>query len=1223
MKKHVFLSLLFLFSLSGILQAQPCSIISDSVVCVNDFISFQVQSSGGGISSYSWDFDDGQTSVQANPFVKYTQYGPKTIRVIIKLSGGGSCTATKVINAHPLPNAIYTINAQNNYCLSRNSVCIDDVSTPGQTNSPIVKRVVLFGDGAADISMSPGSQKKVCHTFNKEGVYTIIMEVTDSKGCINRTQKDVTIVKDAKALFGYQLTGNCDTAALCLFNLTQADSTTMSKWIWDFGNGKKDSTSWSNICFVYRDSGVFSPALIIQGKNGCNDTFRQNQLINLNPIVFDVGKDKYEDCYGQDFTFWDNGPVKDAYFWYSRDSGDKTSYPLGTGSPYTTSGNLQPGKKYISLTVHRGKCISTYLWDSVLVRGPVGKADVRNKSLCVAGDTTYFCDQSDYRATVGVKRMWDFGDKFSPQCISNTAKGQNVGMNCNFSEDLSPNHLYLTDTCYVAELHLWDTVTGCEWEENFLIQIGPPKPWTVDLTYTNMKPCTGSTLDRMFNFNFTGNCYPYRICPDSAQSLHFIPALPSWTYPSLSNPNGNVTVGLIIETGPMIATSCPGITTSPVCRDTIWYTDWFNLMAQPYPPFSPDKNHGCAPLDVTFSLIDTTDPNLTMAVWDWGDGQYDTLLINSGDRIKKDHKHTYLKNGQYRAKLRLVNVRDCDAVGTAFIAVGHENEFEFKTEPCINDCLMFSDSTRYYNDSNYHWTKPARLAAGKEKMWWTFSDGYTDTNTHPVHCFPDTGLYSIQLITLDSSGCYDTSTANLNIGGIKAGIKGKDVILCSEIVQFRDSSVLLNSTLNEQVVAWYWDFGDGTTPSYLIDPYHFYAAYGEFDVRLITYTSRDCLDTAIKRVKVYGPLPSFEFVTDSVGCAPFEVEMENTSSQVKNWIWYFGDPANNTFATTVGNNVKFRYDQPGTYLLKLYGADSIYNPSTQNNQYCSFVYPDTKLPGQIERKVIVLPTPPANFILPDTVCRNKDFALIDVSDTQYKDFRWYFDQSDSLFTTLKVVKWSFGDTGWHKVRITPTYVPQLNQRACFDTAEKPVFVVDILADFDFDPRSTPLDKYFDNLSSGANAYEWDFGHPQSGSKNTSTVFEPRHYYYPETGHFIICLKATNKYGCEDSICKEVDLEYKTHLFIPNVFTPSKSPGDNDAFDIDILGEAEYHLKIYNRWGDLVFETEADGEGKDGINWDGTLNGGGEAEAGVYYVVFDYKFFYTDSVRYKGTLTLLR
>src|SRR5690606_20313790 len=100
--------------------------------------------------------------------------------------------------------------------------------------------------------------------------------------------------------------------------------------------------------------------------------------------------------------------------------------------------------------------------------------------------------------------------------------------------------------------------------------------------------------------------------------------------------------------------------------------------------------------------------------------------------------------------------------------------------------------------------------------------------------------------------------------------------------------------------------------------------------------------------------------------------------------------------------------------------------------------------------------------------------------------------------------------------------------------------------------------------------------------------------------------------------------FETKLTIPNVFTPDDNNNINDAFDIDIEGEEKYALTIFNRWGQIVFESDKDGVGNDGVNWNGRkMNKGEYCPAGAYYVVFRYNFYFEEEQEYNGTVTLIR
>lgn len=90
-----------------------------------------------------------------------------------------------------------------------------------------------------------------------------------------------------------------------------------------------------------------------------------------------------------------------------------------------------------------------------------------------------------------------------------------------------------------------------------------------------------------------------------------------------------------------------------------------------------------------------------------------------------------------------------------------------------------------------------------------------------------------------------------------------------------------------------------------------------------------------------------------------------------------------------------------------------------------------------------------------------------------------------------------------------------------------------------------------------------------------------------------------------------------------MFTPGDKDQLNDAFDIEIDYEEDYHCRIFNRYGQLVYESTTDGYHNVGINWNGTQPDYTVLPAGVYYVIFDYKFYYKKPERYTGTITIIR
>ncbi len=152
-----------------------------------------------------------------------------------------------------------------------------------------------------------------------------------------------------------------------------------------------------------------------------------------------------------------------------------------------------------------------------------------------------------------------------------------------------------------------------------------------------------------------------------------------------------------------------------------------------------------------------------------------------------------------------------------------------------------------------------------------------------------------------------------------------------------------------------------------------------------------------------------------------------------------------------------------------------------------------------------------------------------------------------------------------------------------------------VADFVANPWSTtmlnPLVNFTDQ-SNGAISWEWNFFDDNSGS----SIQNPSHTYR-DTGCFNASLKIMNQYGCSDSIAKPVCVRGEYTFYAPNAFTPSHPDGLNDKFFPKGTGidEGHFEFMIFDRWGNLIWETTVWGEG-----WDGRANGGADiAQMDVY------------------------
>ncbi len=1226
MKLSKYLCFLFLIQLLSISNKalSQCSIQSDSVVCLEDFLSFSVSAGGKQISSYAWQLGDGKTSNLPDPIAQYSSFGIKNIEVIIQLQSGGSCKATKTVFVHDRPVAAVQFASQSSYCFTGNNICVEDLSSPGQTASPLAKRSILFGDGYADFNSNPTAQKTVCYAYSAAGKYPIVLEITDTKGCYARAYDSVDITVNASASFNQKITNNCDTATLCITNTSMLKESQVTNFYWIFGDGSIDSSNWEPACHTYTVPGTYTVSFVVRTGPKCVDTLVKTALIELAtaPIAKDIPI--LSGCLGTAFPMADLGVAKDHYTWWIAPVGGV--FDSISNKAFTNHSPNLIGDYAIKLTIRKGACSNTVLLDTIEVNGPKAGIKSRNSSLCLVGDTTYFCDASDYTNTKGVRRIWYFNDEMAPSCTSDIANGVNVGMNCNYSVDFNAKHYYASlDTCYQASLFLVDTITNCQDIAYQNSYIGRKNPEGTTLKITIEKGCVGKDLSRTHFFEL-GTCREYLLNPDSAGSQGFYKNLTQYNYDTLSSADGFVTIGIILL-GSDSNSTCPGFTTGPACHDTIWYHHKIKLVDKPKPAFTVTAPHLCNNQYAQFIINDTSDTRIRQVVWNWGDGNSSTINIGPGQTMASTYSHQYLKNGPFHVQVRLENDLGCEETDTTNITVGFQSQVRMPDAICAGQCVQFQETLLYYNDSVEYWRDNLRRQNNKESIFWEWGDGTKDSTQSPRHCFPDPGAYVVKRTSTDSIGCVLTDTLNFNVGGVKATIRQhKTEILCSEIIQLFDSSWVIKPQSGEKITDYSWDFNDGSPIKKLKNPYHFYTTFGEFDISLKVKSDFGCTDSATTHIEIIGPKPAFEFVTDTVGCAPLTVEMKNISTQCSNWIWYFGDPSNSTLPTKYDSNAVFTYQQPGTYTLRLYGADSIYNPATQNKQFCSATYPDLAVPGQVEKQVVVLPRPTVSFNIPNKVCVDQIFNIISTADPKYTNHSFAFGDGNSKSSSSKFFIYSYGKAGTYMISYLPTYTPDPRYgKGCYDSATKQIEVIDIEANFEIDSsRSKPLDIQFKNTSISGVAFDWTFeGIDSTNFFKTSKDRDPFVKFYPNQGYFKVCLKARNELGCEDELCKTFHLKNPKHIFIPNVFTPGDIDGLNDAFDIDILGEEDYDLKIFDRFGLLVYESTTDGNGRDGINWSGSDLNGYTLPAGVYYVIFNYKFYYSQPVKYTGTVTLIK
>lgn len=175
------------------------------------------------------------------------------------------------------------------------------------------------------------------------------------------------------------------------------------------------------------------------------------------------------------------------------------------------------------------------------------------------------------------------------------------------------------------------------------------------------------------------------------------------------------------------------------------------------------------------------------------------------------------------------------------------------------------------------------------------------------------------------------------------------------------------------------------------------------------------------------------------------------------------------------------------------------------------------------------------------------------------------------------------------------------------------------ADFTFSPSPpTPILEtdplvIFQNQSSGTIAgYYWNFGSIQESiEENPSNLF-------PGPGTYNVSLIAFDPdNACPDTVIQEIVIIPEGSIWLPNVFSPN-GDGSYDQFQVKGEGIQQFRMKIFDRWGRVVY-TQVQLE----MGWNGRRSSGQEAPIGVYYYELEAVYFTGERVLQNGSFTLLR
>jgi len=273
-------------------------------------------------------------------------------------------------------------------------------------------------------------------------------------------------------------------------------------------------------------------------------------------------------------------------------------------------------------------------------------------------------------------------------------------------------------------------------------------------------------------------------------------------------------------------------------------------------------------------------------------------------------------------------------------------------------------------------------------------------------------------------------------------------------------------------------------------------------------------------------------------------------------------------------------------------------------------------------EIVFHPLPTISFTANDLEgCTPFETEFTIVSDVEIATTDWFFgDGGVAPGVTFPTVSHVYEFGGLYDVRATVTDI-----YGCVSSVEYDEYITvetHPIAAFTMSPQSvftndTRVD--FTNESLHATDYVWDFadGSPLLNDVNPSHEFpqDPGDVFYP------VELEASNYLGCKDSAILYLQVKSIILFYVPNTFTP-----DGDQFNETFqpifesgFDPYDFHMVIYNRWGEIVFETyDAT------IGWNGTYGPQGLVNDGVYTWQIDFKEAYTDARHtHTGHITVLK
>jgi gliding motility-associated-like protein len=300
----------------------------------------------------------------------------------------------------------------------------------------------------------------------------------------------------------------------------------------------------------------------------------------------------------------------------------------------------------------------------------------------------------------------------------------------------------------------------------------------------------------------------------------------------------------------------------------------------------------------------------------------------------------------------------------------------------------------------------------------------------------------------------------------------------------------------------------------------------------------------------------------------------------------------------------------------------IFDPATAGPGSHTITYTISGLCGVSDNETINVIPSPTLTVTSDTTegCEPTTINFSSTTDQPGGYSYWSFGDVDSGIrdtSTLANPSHTYAESGTYNVNYIYT-----NTFGCSDSVSLPGYVIihsQPQAAFTVSPQPTsivsPEIQFLDYSTGQINTWHWTFG-----VLNDSSLLQNPVYTYPDTGSYPVQLIVQNIYGCVDTADSYAVIDPILVFYAPNAFTPNEN-GNNDVFRVygDGIEKSTFDMKIFNRWGEMIFHTNKYEEG-----WNGARNNGTELEAqDVYVYKISFKDFAGKKHAYIGHVTMVK